>query len=91
MPRACVTRRYLANMVDRWVGSRVESLSALLVFGAAALAMVSRGSISASVLGLAVSYAINCTGSLQWFVRCTAQMESQVGPAAALEWVLGLD
>lgn len=81
--RSCGARRYLGSQVDRWVAARVEALSALLVFGAASLAILSRGAIPASVLGLAVSYAINCTGSMQWFVRCTAQMESQVCVAAA--------
>jgi len=42
----------------RWLGFRLEFLGAVVVFTAALFAVVGRGVVSASIVGLAISYAL---------------------------------
>jgi len=46
------------GMVCRWLGFRLEFLGAIVVFTAALFAVVGRGVVSASIVGLAISYAL---------------------------------
>jgi ABC-type multidrug transport system fused ATPase/permease subunit len=67
---------YLQLMTQRWLSIRVESVSAIVAFTTALLVVLQSGSISAGQAGLAVSYAISLPLSLNWMVRCTAEVES---------------
>jgi len=42
----------------RWLGCRLEFLGAIVVFTAALFAVIGRGIMSASIVGLAISYAL---------------------------------
>ena len=42
----------------RWLGFRLELLGAVVVFMAALFAVIGQGVVSASIVGLAISYAL---------------------------------
>ncbi len=67
---------YLQLMAQRWLSIRVESISAVVAFFAALLVVLQRDTISAGQAGVAVSYAISLPLTLNWLVRCTAEVES---------------
>jgi len=67
---------YLQLMAQRWLSIRVETISAIVAFFSAILVVVQRDSISAGQAGVSISYAISLPMSLNWLVRCTAEVES---------------
>ncbi|ORZ39148.1 hypothetical protein BCR44DRAFT_1268204 [Catenaria anguillulae PL171] len=67
---------YLSLACNRWLASRLEWCGAGIVFATAVL-MVKSG-VSASVIGLTLSYALSVTGSLTWSVRQFSEVETQV-------------
>jgi len=67
---------YLQLMAQRWLAIRVETISAAVAFFSSLLVVLQRDSISAGSAGVAVSYAISLPLSLNWLVRCTAEVES---------------
>jgi len=44
--------------LSRWLAFRLEFLGAVVVFTAALFAVIGRGTVSASIVGLAISYAL---------------------------------
>ena len=54
---------------QRWLGVRLEVIGSLLVFFAGMFAILSRATISPSIIGLSLSYALQVTGVLNWCVR----------------------
>ncbi|KAF9129560.1 hypothetical protein BGW39_004033 [Mortierella sp. 14UC] len=66
------------GMANRWLKVRLEFLAALIVFDAALLAVLSQGRISASLVGLSLTYAMNVTGDITYLVRSWAEMSNQL-------------
>ncbi|KAJ3321041.1 hypothetical protein HDU76_000167 [Blyttiomyces sp. JEL0837] len=61
---------YLLFTAQRWLGFRLETLGAFLVFFAATFGIVAgKGNLSPSLLGLSLSYALQVTNILNWCVR----------------------
>lgn len=54
------------------------SAGAMIVTGASLFAIVARGTVSPSLAGLSISYALSVTQTLNWFVRVTAEVESKI-------------
>jgi ABC-type multidrug transport system fused ATPase/permease subunit len=54
----------------------LESIGNLIIFAAAALAVANRGVISAGLAGLAISYSLLSTVSLNWMVRMICSLET---------------
>uniref|UniRef100_A0A669AWL8 Canalicular multispecific organic anion transporter 1 n=1 Tax=Oreochromis niloticus TaxID=8128 RepID=A0A669AWL8_ORENI len=69
---------YLRIMSDRWLAMRLEFVGNLVVFFAALFAVISRDSIDSNVVGLSVSYALNVTQTLNWLVRMTSELETNI-------------
>ncbi|KAF2672384.1 ABC transporter family protein [Microthyrium microscopicum] len=66
---------------NRWLGIRLEFVGAMVVFGAATLsivAVVRGGGPSAGMVGLAMSYALNITQALNWMVRLSVEVETNI-------------
>jgi len=57
---------------------RLEFVGNLLVFAAAAFVAQQKGSISAALAGMSVSYALTVTQSLNWAVRMFSDIETNV-------------
>ncbi|TRY91587.1 hypothetical protein DNTS_021753, partial [Danionella cerebrum] len=63
---------------NRWLAMRLESLGNLVVFFAALFAVISRDSLNSGIVGLSISYALNVTQTLNWLVRMTSELETNI-------------
>lgn len=63
---------------NRWLAIRLEFLGNLVVFFAAMLAVISRESLDSGLVGLSISYALNVTQTLNWLVRMTSELETNI-------------
>lgn len=75
-------RAYFPSIcANRWLAVRLEFIGSLIILASAALAIVSvsTGSgLSAGMVGLAMSYALQITNSLNWIVRQTVEVETNI-------------
>uniref|UniRef100_A0A2K5CJ42 Multidrug resistance-associated protein 1-like n=1 Tax=Aotus nancymaae TaxID=37293 RepID=A0A2K5CJ42_AOTNA len=69
---------------NRWLSVRLEFLGNLLVLLAALLAVLAGNSIDSAIVGLSISYALNITHSLNFWVKKTSEIETN---AVSLERV----
>ncbi|KAG1888634.1 ABC transporter type 1, transmembrane domain-containing protein [Suillus subluteus] len=69
-----------STAVNRWLAIRLEFVGAVILFVTAALAVsaVVTSDVDAGLVGLVLSYALNTTSSLNWFVRSTSEVEQNV-------------
>lgn len=66
---------------NRWLGIRLEFVGSLVVFLAASLsilAVINGGKVSAGMVGLAMSYALQITQALSWIVRLSVEVETNI-------------
>lgn len=65
---------------NRWLAVRLEFLGSLIILGASGLAIFSlrTSQISAGLVGLSVSYALQITQALNWIVRMTVEVETNI-------------
>ncbi|KAI3337105.1 metal resistance protein YCF1 [Xylariaceae sp. AK1471] len=66
---------------NRWLAVRLEFLGAVIILGAAGFAIISvtnHSGLSAGMVGLAMSYALQITTSLNWIVRQTVEVETNI-------------
>ncbi|ODV92957.1 hypothetical protein CANCADRAFT_30952 [Tortispora caseinolytica NRRL Y-17796] len=65
---------------NRWLAVRLEFLGSAIIFLTALLsvASISRGYVSAGLVGLSLSYALQITQSLNWIVRMTVDVETNI-------------
>ncbi|KAI0024968.1 P-loop containing nucleoside triphosphate hydrolase protein [Xylariomycetidae sp. FL0641] len=75
-------RAYFPSIsANRWLAIRLEFLGAVIILGAAGFAIISvtNGSgLTAGMVGLAMSYALQITTSLNWIVRQTVEVETNI-------------
>ena len=75
-------RAYFPSMnANRWLAVRLEFIGSFIIFAAASFAIISvaTGSeLSAGMVGLAMSYALQITQSLNWIVRQTVEVETNI-------------
>lgn len=71
---------YPSIVANRWLAVRLEMVGNLIVFSAAGAAVYFRDSpgLSAGLVGLSVSYALNITQTLNWAVRMTSELETNI-------------
>uniref|UniRef100_A0A672I8F6 ATP-binding cassette, sub-family C (CFTR/MRP), member 2 n=1 Tax=Salarias fasciatus TaxID=181472 RepID=A0A672I8F6_SALFA len=63
---------------NRWLAIRLEFLGNLVVFFSCLFAVISRDSIDSGIVGLSISYALNVTQTLNWLVRMTSELETNI-------------
>lgn len=66
---------------NRWLAVRLEFIGSFIILAAAGFAIVAvstGGGPSAGMVGLAMSYALQVTQSLNWIVRQTVEVETYV-------------
>lgn len=75
-------RAYFPSInANRWLAVRLEFIGSIIILAAAGFAIVSvsTGSgLSAGLVGLAMSYALQITQSLNWIVRQTVEVETNI-------------
>jgi ABC-type multidrug transport system fused ATPase/permease subunit len=69
---------YPSFTASRWLAIRLEFLGYSIVFLSAIFAVISRGSLSPGIAGLAISYSLSITGLLGMFVRCATDLETNI-------------
>lgn len=66
---------------NRWLAVRLEFIGSVIILAAAGFSIISVAShsgLSAGLVGLAMSYALNVTQSLNWIVRQTVEVETNI-------------
>ncbi|TSP25420.1 Canalicular multispecific organic anion transporter 1 [Bagarius yarrelli] len=63
---------------NRWLAIRLESLGNLVVFFSSLFAVISRNTLDSGMVGLSISYALNVTQTLNWLVRMTSELETNI-------------
>ena len=75
-------RAYFPSIcANRWLAIRLEFIGSLIIFSSATLAIISVVSgtgLSAGMVGLMMSYALQITQSLNWIVRQSVEVESNI-------------
>jgi ATP-binding cassette subfamily C (CFTR/MRP) protein 1 len=72
---------------NRWLSIRLEMVANIITLFSAIFAVLYRNDLAAGSVGLIVSYAINMTQNLNWLVRTTSDIETNiVGVERILEY-----
>ncbi|NXK73375.1 MRP3 protein, partial [Amazona guildingii] len=69
---------YPGIISNRWLGIRVEFVGNCIVLFTALFAVIGKNSLNAGLVGLSVSYALQVTLSLNWMVRMTSELETNI-------------
>ena len=69
---------YPSVVSNRWLAIRLESVGNLIIFCASLLAALGRDSLTPGLVGLSVSYALSVTQTLNWLVRMTSEVETNI-------------
>ncbi|GAW21801.1 hypothetical protein ANO14919_113260 [Xylariales sp. No.14919] len=72
---------YPSISANRWLAVRLEFLGAVIILGAAGFAVVSvtnHSGLGPGMVGLTMSYALQITTSLNWIVRQTVEVETNI-------------
>ena len=73
--QSCSYPNIIAN---RWLSIRLEFFGNLITASAALFSVYYKGLIGAEVAGLTISYSLNITQTLSWFVRMTSDLETHI-------------
>ncbi|KAJ4367017.1 ATP-binding cassette glutathione S-conjugate transporter ycf1 [Neocucurbitaria cava] len=72
---------YPSISANRWLAVRLEFIGSVIILAAAGFSIISVAShsgLSAGMVGLAMSYALQITQSLNWIVRQTVEVETNI-------------
>lgn len=69
---------FTAAVSNRWLAIRLEIVGNLVIFAAAILAVMGRDSLSPGLVGLSISYALQVTQTLNWLVRMSSEVETNI-------------
>ncbi|CAD0199749.1 unnamed protein product [Chrysodeixis includens] len=69
---------YPSCIANRWLAVRLEMIGNLIIFFSAMFAVLNRDTVSAGLVGLSVSYALQITQTLNWLVRMTSDVETNI-------------
>ncbi|XP_068923158.1 ATP-binding cassette sub-family C member 2 [Petaurus breviceps papuanus] len=73
--KKCVFSWIISN---RWLAIRLELVGNLVVFFSALLMVIYRSNLQGDIVGLVLSNALNITQTLNWLVRMTSELETNI-------------
>ncbi|CAM9571125.1 unnamed protein product, partial [Hapterophycus canaliculatus] len=83
--------RFTWDVANRWLGTRLDFLGALVVFFAALMAVLAAGKVSPGMVGLGLSYALTITWTLSAGVRSSTALENQFNSVERVQEFIGLE
>ncbi|XP_060581167.1 multidrug resistance-associated protein 1-like isoform X5 [Ruditapes philippinarum] len=69
---------YPTIISNRWLAIRLEFVGNCILFFAALFAVIARNDLSPGIVGLSITYALNVTQTLNWMVRMTTELETNI-------------
>nr|UEO57355.1 ABCC1 [Conogethes punctiferalis] len=69
---------YPSCIANRWLAVRLEMIGNLIIFFSALFAVLGRDTVNPGLVGLSVSYALQITQTLNWLVRMTSEVETNI-------------
>lgn len=71
---------YPSINANRWLAYRLEFIGSIIILGAATLSIfkLKQGTMTAGMIGLSLSYALQITQTLNWIVRMTVEVETNI-------------
>ncbi|CAK1540432.1 unnamed protein product [Leptosia nina] len=69
---------YPSCIANRWLAIRLEMVGNLIIFFAALSVVLGRETIDPGIVGLSISYALQITQILNWLVRMTSEVETNI-------------
>ncbi|XP_050432447.1 multidrug resistance-associated protein 1 isoform X1 [Adelges cooleyi] len=69
---------YPSTVANRWLAVRLETIGNLIIFFASIFSVLGKDTLSAGIVGLSVSYALQITQTLNWLVRMTSEVETNI-------------
>lgn len=76
---------YPSIIANRWLSVRLEMVGGFIIFFAALFAVLARDTVTSSIVGLSITYALQTTSLLAWLVRYTAEVETNIVANERLE------
>ncbi|CAH4037824.1 unnamed protein product [Pieris brassicae] len=69
---------YPSCIANRWLAIRLEMIGNVIIFFAALSVVLGRETIDPGIVGLSVTYALQITQILNWLVRMTSEVETNI-------------
>ena len=69
---------YPSVVANRWLAVRLETVGNIIILCASLLAVLGRDNLTPGLVGLSVSYALSVTQTLNWLVRMTSEVETNI-------------
>lgn len=86
-----MTPLFLLPSLRRWLAIRLELVGNLIVFCSALLLVIYKNSLTGDTVGFVLSNALNITQTLNWLVRMTSEVETNIVAVERINEYINVD